>query len=75
MLADVVSAMLIRATGQTLQMSSCLSLKSLDLVELSKNSGILIYMMLVSFKVLVSVGSHESFTLLKKKEIDLDKDL
>lgn len=32
-------------------------------------------MMLVSFKVLVSVGSHESFTLLKKKEIDLDKDL
>ncbi|KAK9198574.1 hypothetical protein WN944_013760 [Citrus x changshan-huyou] len=40
-LADVVSAMLIRATGQTLQMSSCLSLKSLDLVELSKNSEML----------------------------------
>ncbi|GAY61059.1 hypothetical protein CUMW_206840 [Citrus unshiu] len=35
------SAMLIRATGQTLQMSSCLSLKSLDLVELSKNSEML----------------------------------
>lgn len=41
LLADVVSAMLIRATGQTLQMSSCLSLKSLDLVELSKNSEML----------------------------------
>ncbi|KAJ4713001.1 Phosphatidylinositol glycan anchor biosynthesis class U protein [Melia azedarach] len=40
-LADVVSAMLLRATGQSLQMSYSRSLKLLGLVQLSKNSEML----------------------------------
>lgn len=65
LLADVVSAMLIRATGQTLQTLSCQSLKSLDLVQLSKYSGILIYIVLASLKFW---WSHKSFTFLKRKK-------
>lgn len=37
--ADVVSAVLIRATGQSLQNAYSQSLKSLELVKLSQNSG------------------------------------
>ncbi|CAK7335456.1 unnamed protein product [Dovyalis caffra] len=40
-IADIISALLIRATGQTLQMAYIQSLKSLDIVDLLKSSDLL----------------------------------
>lgn len=68
-LADVMSAILLRATGQNLQAAYAQRLKSLELHALSKNSGDFICSRVIFFtQVLLCRGYYRKFfnTLDKK---------